>query len=229
MKLWSYHLQFMPFEQVDVSAPDENLRLQSVARLGEQMRKAAAIGIDKFVIHPSGEPIEEDERAKHMAQAQKSLAALAAAADALGGVLCVEDLPRSCLGRDSSDVLQLLEADSRLRVCFDTNHLLTENPVDFCRAMGDKIATVHISDYDNINERHWLCGEGCIDWRALYDELSKRYNGVWTYEIGAQCPSTLFRDRDLEPGDYVKNAKEVFAGQKPTRFSTPKPNLGMWE
>ncbi len=142
----------------------------------------------------------------------------------------MEDLPRTCLGRDSKDILNLLSADPNLRVCFDTNHLLSENPVDFIKAVGDKIITLHVSDYDNIYERHWLPGEGIIDWQALVEALKEvGYKAPWTYEIGFQAPWSIVRDRNLTCDDFVRNANEILGGKPITVFSTPKPNIGMWE
>ncbi len=49
------------------------------------------------------------------------------------------------------------------------------------------------------------------------------------YEIGFEVPVTILRDRELTVADFKRNADEIFAGEKLTVFSTPKPNLGMWE
>lgn len=228
VNLRSFHLPFMPFDEIDISSADETIRRNSVKLHCEYIKKAADIGIDKYIIHPSGEPIKEEERQNRLENAKESLALLAETAASCGGVMAVEDLPRTCLGRDSSDILELLSADGRLRVCFDTNHLLKENPVDFIEKVGDKIITTHISDYDFINERHWLPGEGKLNWQAILNALQKiNYSGVWLYEIGLKAPKTIIRDRDLTCEDFVRNANEIFSGKKPTVFSTPKPDLGM--
>ena len=230
VNLWSFHLPFGPFSEIDISSANENVRRNCVKILCEYIKRAADIGIDKYIIHPSAEPIEEKDRPYRLEKAKESLASLAETASGCGGVMAVEDLPRSCLGRDSSEMLELLSADSRLRSCFDTNHLLKENPADYIGKVGDKIITTHVSDYDFVNERHWLPGEGKMDWPAVLAALQKiNYSGVWLYEIGLKCPKTIIRDRDLTCEDFVRNANEIFSGKKPTVFSRPKPNLGMWE
>ena len=130
-----------------------------------------------------------------------------------GAVMAVENLPRTCLGRDSSDMLQLLEADDRLRVCFDTNHLLRETHADFVKAVGERIVTTHISDYDFVDEKHWLPGEGKVDWPALAKLLKNAdYQGVWLYELGFRAPRSRPRSRDLTCADFVRNAREIFSG-----------------
>ena len=101
-----------------------------------------------------------------------------------GAVIAVEDLPRTCLGNTSDDIRKLISVNDKLRVCFDTNHLLEEDNIEFMKKLADKIITLHISDYDFLNERHWLPGEGKLDWAAMFSTLKEiGYNGVWMYEI----------------------------------------------
>ena len=115
-------------------------------------------------------------------------------------------------------------------VCLDSNHFLKERPETAVLALGKSIKTTHISDYDFVDERHWLPGEGKVVWTALYNALREvGYNGVWMYELGLSCPKTILRDRDLTFADFYENAMSVFAGEKPKVYSRPKPNLGWWE
>ena len=182
VKLWSFHLPFWPFDEIDISSPA--IAEKTVSYLMGFIRKASEIGINKFVIHASGEPIKEEDRSLRMNIAKNSLYLLCEEAKKYGSVICVEDLPRTCLGRSSSDILELLTAHPDLRVCFDTNHLLDEKITDFIYAIGDKIVATHISDYDFNNERHWLPGEGKNDWLSIYHALKDvGYKGPWLYEI----------------------------------------------
>ena len=107
-----------------------------------------------------------------------------------------------------------------MRVCCDTNHLLSENLPDFIRRIGNKIVTLHVSDYDGIDEKHWLPGEGILDWQEVLTALSEiGYNGPWLYEMGLATPKTITRERNLIYSDFVRNANELFAGRKPTVLS----------
>ena len=149
-----------------------------------------------------------------------------------GAYICVEDLPRSCLGNTAEDVLSLLAANDKLKVCFDTNHLLKDDNLNFMDKLANKIVTLHVSDYDFINERHWLPGEGKLEWKPIYDALCEiGYKGPWLYEIGLKCPKTIYRERDLTYADFYENAQTIFAGKQPEKpdFTTYKENVGMWE
>ncbi len=210
VKLWSFHLPFMPFTEIDISAPF--LAKRSVEYLSEYIKKGAAAGIEKFIIHPSGEPILPVFRRSRMEKAKESLFRLSACAKENGAVLCVEDLPRTCLGRDSDEIIELISVSDDLRVCLDTNHLLTESLPDFIRRVGSKIVTTHISDYDFKDEKHWLPGEGKIDWSEVVKALADiKYDGVWLYEVGYKAPAAMPRERDLTPEDFTANAEKIFS------------------
>ena len=206
IKVRSFHLRFYPFDKVDISSLDEEKRVYAVEYQKSFIKKVSEAGIHIFVIHPSGEPIAEAERDAKMLAAKRSLAELAAYADAFGSVIAVEDLPRTCLGNCSKEMLELLSADSRLRVTFDVNHLLKESHKDFVRAVGKYIVNTHFSDYDFIDERHWLPGEGDINWIELMDLLDEAgYEGAINYELSRTSPRFLTRERDIEYADIKRN------------------------
>lgn len=225
VELWSYHLPFGPFETNDISNPD--IAGQTVEYLSGLIEKGSDIGIDKYIIHPSGEPIADEDRKMRMECSKDSLFKLAEIAKACGSVLAVEDLPRTCLGRNSAEIKELTDVHPDLGVCFDTNHLLSEKIEEFILSVGDRIITTHVSDYDFVNERHWLPGEGKINWASLIDALKKvNYQGVWLYEIGFACPKNIIRDRSLNCEDFARNARELFEGKEITVFSKHIENLG---
>ena len=227
VELWSFHL---PFGREYIISHVEWGIPAAIERNAELIKRWRAAGIEKFIIHPSPDNFGGTHDSR-LEPAKQSLATLAEVAKKEGAVLCIEDLPRTCLGNCSDEILDILSVDDSLRVCFDTNHLLKQDNIDFIRKVGDKIVTTHVSDYDFINERHWIPGEGKVDWQALIATLHEvGYNGVWMYEVGPQCPEHIIRDRDVTIVDLARNAQELFEGKAPTLFSKPHPNppLGWW-
>ena len=215
--LWSFHLPFWPFSEINIASENESVRSATVDYFAELISRASKIGIRIFIIHPSGEPNAEDKRDALIKNAKDSLKKLANIADEFGGIIAVEDLPRTCLGRDSSDILELVSADTRLRVCFDTNHLLKEDNLNFIKQVGKRIVTTHVSDYNFIDEQHWLPGEGNVDWNALFSALIEvGYDGPWLYELGFGNTKKITRSRDLTCKDFKRNAEEIFEGKKIT-------------
>lgn len=227
----SFHLPFYTDETVDPASLDPAVRQRTAELHAHYVRVAASMGARIAVVHACLEPVADADRAERLARAKESMAALADAGAAEGVVVCVENLPRSCLGNTAAELADIVACDPRLRVCFDTNHLLGETHADFLAALGPLIATTHVSDYDFVNERHWLPGEGKIDWRALADGLDAiGYEDAFNYELDFRGnPKTVARDRDLVPGDLVLNAREIEARAPLTVHGAGGlPDLPMW-
>ena len=52
--------------------------------------------------------------------------------------------------------------------------------------MGGRIITLHVSDYDFVDERHLLPGEGKNPWGEILRALEEvGYDGRFTYEVRA--------------------------------------------
>lgn len=201
MKLWSIHVPFgAPF---DIASPDEAVRTHAVELICPFLTVAKELGVGRAVVHPSWEPIADDARAAHIAAFKRSLPALCDAAEAAGVTLCIENIPRSCLAHTSSEMLDMLSADARARICLDTNHMLLEEAHVFAKAVADKVVTLHISDYDMTNEKHWLPGEGIADFRQLFAALREAgYDGVYMMELGTHRDGTPYTPK--EAADALK-------------------------
>ena len=217
IELWSFHLPFWDYKiPIDAASHDEKVRNTTVELWKKYIKLAGDIGIKKFIAHPSAEPKSEDSevRAQEIAYSMDTLSKVAEYALEFGATVCVENLPRTCLGRNSKEMLQIVSAHPNLKICFDTNHLLAQDTFEFVDEIHSKIATLHVSDYDYIDERHWLPGEGNVDWHKLYNKLiGYGYKGTWLYEIGIKTrPNIIKRTRDLTFEDFTRNANEIFSG-----------------
>ena len=71
VNLWSYHLPFAP--NTDICIERKETEKHTVDLLSEQIRAAGSIGIDKFIIHPSSEPISDEERPECMKRSKDNL------------------------------------------------------------------------------------------------------------------------------------------------------------
>ena len=182
----SVHLPFSPFSRIDPASPDPAVRKAILEIQSELIAAAGDAGIGMAIIHPSGEPYREEERAERIACAVEVIGTLTETAKSAGVTLCLENLPRTCLCRTSDEMLVFLGAIPDLRVVFDTNHSLSEDNVRYIRAVGEKIVTLHVSDYDFIDEKHWLPLQGKNDWPSLVKTLEEvGYRGRFLYEIGS--------------------------------------------
>ena len=86
-------------------------------------------------------------------------------------------------GQHQAEIEYLTDSPA-LYVCCDVNHLFKETPQDFIRALGAKVVTTHMSDWDGIDERHWLPGEGINDWQKILAALDEvGYVGPFLFEV----------------------------------------------
>lgn len=179
--VWSFHL---PYAGFDIAVPDKRERSNTIKYQREYISVAAELGARYCVIHPGGGIFPEIGRSEELKIAKESLALLAEHAQREGTVIAVENLPRTCLGNTVQEMSDIISCDERLKVCFDVNHILQGTHREFMETLGKEIVTLHISDYDFVDERHWLPGKGKINWVELMDLLGKvEYSGCFMYEI----------------------------------------------
>ena len=222
--LWSMHFPFGR-ETMNFCAPDADVRAETMRAQIENLSITYKLGIKNVVVH-GGIPLPQTERAKYFAIAKENIALLQTEASRLGITVCVETLMPSCIGRNSCEILEILSAHPDLRVCLDPNHLLGESHEALIHALAGKIVTTHISDYDFIDERHWMPGEGEIDWPRLVAALRiAGYNGPFLYELSPwKTPQTIDR-RALSFLDYKENYLSLVKEEKPKAIGVPKKEI----
>ena len=216
INLWSCHLPFRgEADTVQETAEQRQHMLELQKTL---ISRATDIGVDKFVIHPScviKPTIDREEAKKH---AMEVLDDLAEFAYARGARIAVENMVVSCLGNTCQELLEMVGINEKLRICFDVNHLLLDDHMSFAERVKDKLITVHITDYDFVQERHWFPGEGKIDWPKVYGKLCEiGYEGAWIYELSPGVKNDM-RSRELTVRDFYNNAMEIFEGKQPGRI-----------
>ena len=215
IELWSCHL---PYKGMGCLVQDSReLRMQTLALHQGLIERAAEVGVDKFVIHPSGILRESVDRSEAKAYSMEALDILAEFAHKHGAKIAVENMCIGRLGECCDELLELIGANDKLRICFDVNHLLRDPHEAFAERIRDKLITVHISDYAFQKQCHWLPGEGKIDWPAIHKILCGiGYADVWMYEVA--FGTNAMRSRPLAVSDLYNNAMEIFAGKKPGRI-----------
>ncbi|MBQ9806001.1 MAG: sugar phosphate isomerase/epimerase [Clostridia bacterium] len=168
----------------DFSATEEEKRREAVENFAEIAPLIDEYTPHFYIIHGSFEPIPLENRAAKIAALKKSLAEMLQITKT---TIAVEILPRTCLLNTAAEAIEIIDsmASEQIKVCVDVNHFLQEPAEEGVLALGNRIVTTHISDHDYENERHWLPGQGKINWNALIGALEKiGYTGVFNYEVG---------------------------------------------
>ena len=200
LKVWSVH---MPYSRtLDISVIDDVKRAENLQFMKDMMRVAGVFKPQYVVLHPSSEPITPDEREQRLNNSHASIGELAPVAKEIGAILCVENLPRTCLGQNGEEMMRLIEGYDDVGLCFDTNHLLYQSHADYFNAVAKgKIKTVHLSDYDFADERHLIPGKGLIDNKALWQGIKDNgYDGIMMFECYGE-PAQLDTARQILLGN----------------------------
>lgn len=203
----SLHLPFG--NQWDISSADDAVRAYALTEMNKFIAWAGEHQIPYVILHPSYEPIADTDRPTRMKNAVASIARMGAVAKECGVIVAVENLPRTCLGNCADDMIELLGENEAVGICFDVNHLLKESHKDFVAKTGKYIVTTHLSDYDFVDEKHWMPGEGDIDWKELKELLDGvGYEGRYLFELGAAraLPS---RERTITAKELADRFAEV--------------------
>lgn len=196
LRLWSVHLPFG--RQWDIATPDPEMAEKAVAGARRFLQIGAGWGAEVAVVHPSTEPIADEERSGYLERSKRALSELTRAAQSYGIKLAVECLPRTCLCNTGDEMLEVLESLEGAGACFDANHPLQEPSEEFAAKLSGRIMTVHISDYDGVDERHWLPGEGTIRWSAVIDALARGgYSGPFMFEVSSKRGDGIRTPYDL--------------------------------
>lgn len=183
LRVWSVHLPFG--EGWDVAHFCEEERDAVVQSLKRVIECTAPWRPRVYVLHGCLEPVAPEQRPVRIARSIQSLRELDTFCQRFGARIALEDLPRSCLANTSLETrAMMLAAD--VPICFDVNHLLGDSHAAFLSLLATHCVTTHLSDYDGIDERHWLPGEGIVPWKEVFTGLlSAGYRGPFLFELRA--------------------------------------------
>ena len=172
--LRSLHAPYTPDR--DLSSLDEAGRRLAVSNnlLALQLTRDLDMGI--MVLHASEDPISEGLRPQRIDSALNSLRQLQEEARRMSVRLAVETMPPEWLPAGLDEVAAFADAldPEVVGFCFDINHSnLNADPVAYIDRFGSRIIAVHASDNDGIRQRHWIPGEGIIDWGGFAAALRR--------------------------------------------------------
>lgn len=183
-EVWSVHA---PFTGVDLASPDDEMRLQSVKWVCRAAEIGHGLGAKVLTVHSALEAPVSISREQRVELAAKSIASVADVCAGYGITVAVEILPRQCIGNSAPELLTMLDLIDRPNagICLDVNHSFPASALaEVVRTLGKRIVTLHISDYDDVDERHWLPTKGVIDWTGFIHALREiKYSGPFLYEV----------------------------------------------
>ena len=86
------------------------------------------------------------------------------------------------------------------------------SPANALRELGEYVRVLHVHDNDGQYDRHWIPGNGVIDWTDFGKALKEsKYQGVFSLET---VPAAVLPIPEAEKGyaDMIKIAKKIIGG-----------------
>lgn len=167
------------------SSPDESIREATFEMHKKVLDLVIPLGIELVVIHGSLRTTAE-ERPARLDGLVKYLQMLCDYLKDYNIKVALETLLPSCIGNGLTEHLYIMEHAQRdnLGICFDSNHMLEEDNVNFLQHAGQYVITTHLSDFDGVYERHWFPGRGVNDWKQIVKVMAEKgYDGPYVFEV----------------------------------------------
>ena len=183
-------------EWADISCQYEEDRKEIVKLFSNLMKELDKYNPSAFVFHPGGFGVNQDSLNEYTQRLIKSVNVLTEETDKK---VCIENMAGRFFLDTSDQMLNLLSNCKKAYTCVDVNHFYFEKPEDAILKYGDRIGSIHISDYDFVKERHLLPKLGSIDWNKVIGALKTvGFNGVFNYEVSGKYPFELIKQNHAE-------------------------------
>jgi sugar phosphate isomerase/epimerase len=218
LKVHSLHV---PFSDVNIASLDEGEREKSLDLIKKSMESCSEIEGEIVIVHPCSTEISGNDQnyLKAKNKTEDSLGTLATLAEKLGIRLAVENLPNIggwSFGTEVSELRNLISKinNPHLGLCLDTGHAFVgKGNVDLSRDVfecGKNLIALHIQDTDGKKDRHWLPGQGIINWaQFMKDLISIDYQGALTLEISGS-PELTKRNVDNILSRGMESIKNIW-------------------
>ncbi len=190
------HSMHLPCAGIRVDDADPSVKNASIHLLKCALESCSYLGGQIAVMHPSSREnaINETTHEAYRKNLEGSIKELLKYAKGLDVRLALENVPNSSgrrFGSSTAELKSFVEDidDPYLGICFDTSHCLL-NGFDVSREVklcAGHLLTVHASDSDCQEDRHWIPTKGMLNWdRFLCDLESINYQGIFMLEVAGQ-------------------------------------------
>ena len=193
LTVYSMHL---PCTGIRIDDPNKSINKASIHLLKSALESCSYLGGEIAVMHPSSKEsaVDEETLEIYRMNLEGSIIELLQYAKGLNIKLALENVPNSSgrrFGSSMAELKGLVEEinDQYLGLCLDTSHCLL-NRLDLSKEVkwcAGHLLTMHASDGDGHEDRHWIPTKGILNWdRFLADLKSINYRGMFMLEVAGQ-------------------------------------------
>ena len=174
----SIHMPFQRF--IYISSYDESVRAWAISEFRNLISVCDKYNPFHYVFHsktPSKDQPFWDVRKPALIRSFSEMVGMTS------NHICIENMVGS-FPNTLADMVEILKEVENGYCCLDMNHFLQDKTQDAILALGERIKTVHVCDYDGVYEKHWMPKQGVNNWMEIISALEKvGYNGGFIYEL----------------------------------------------
>lgn len=144
------------------------------------LEDCAKYNIPLMVMHVT----EGDNAAAPNKYGIESMLCLVRFAENVGVKIAIENTRRE----DNISIILNEILSEHLGFCFDSSHanLYSDKGENLLKCFSHRLTATHLSDNDGIKDRHWLPGNGIIEWKTIISSFAiNRYENNLTLEVCA--------------------------------------------
>ena len=192
-------------------------RAERFAKMTKAMVMAKHLGAGYMAVHPLMPfGIDSPENPDEVYSINKRYySSLANVAEALGVVICLENMPFRSFPLSSSESIRALVKDidsPYVRMCFDSGHahIMREPLGDTLRAIADVVRILHVHDNDGEDDMHLPPYDGNADISDLAEALYDiGFDGVLSLETSPVSETEAASLTDVEIAEREKNMARI--------------------
>jgi len=172
-----------PFLGFEIDTKDRDIRAVVQKRMDQALDACGALGAVQMVIHSPYDPWDHSnldngpkDRVRRVASILDTLGPALKRAEDQGVVMVLENI-KDILPSERAAVIAAADSPA-LRLSVDTGHAHWAHTVcgapsaaEFVVQAGEMLGHIHLQDTDGLADRHWVLGEGNIDFAAIFEAL----------------------------------------------------------
>jgi len=176
-----------PFINIPMGAWDPKIRAVTQERFKQALDICAKLGATHMVVHSPLQFLGSPEsittpmmgsRATLFDLIHETMDEIVKQAESIGCMLVIENIFDK-LPLLLTDLVKSFDSDC-VRQSLDVGHAYINYvegappPDYYVREAGKLLGHVHLQDTDGYSDRHWTIGDGRVDWKILFDEITKQ-------------------------------------------------------
>ncbi len=169
----------VPYHDIDdLWSESKSLRTKIVNQHIKWLNDCAELGIPVMLMHIVDRKFEKYPNKWGI----ESISQLLKTAEELGVTIAIENTGSV----DYIDFILRELVSDHLVFCYDSSHdfLYSDETALILKKQGHRLKHLHLSDNDRKKDRHWLPGEGKVDWQLLSNTFPRdKYEGNITLEV----------------------------------------------